>query len=73
MRLAATLTFQPWKQGNTYELGQEEALLRFGLKPVKEWGPLREALNTAVDVASDQETSAKDGGATNSSTLSRLH
>ncbi|KAL1939358.1 hypothetical protein VTO73DRAFT_10161 [Trametes versicolor] len=26
-----------------------------------------------VDVASDQETSVKDGGATNSSTLSRLH
>lgn len=28
---------------------------------------------SAVDVAGDQETSAKDGGATNSSTLSRLH
>ncbi|KAL1948882.1 hypothetical protein VTO73DRAFT_10688 [Trametes versicolor] len=42
----APLCGSPWKPGKVSEIGREEALLRFALKPVKDWGPLRETQDT---------------------------
>ncbi|OJT01960.1 hypothetical protein TRAPUB_7604 [Trametes pubescens] len=40
----------PWKQGKVYELGREESLSQFGLKPVKAWQPLRATQSTGPSV-----------------------